>query len=85
MKETNTETELIISEANATEDEVHQFTADAAELGIKPGERWPDQIRTTLGNRQQFYFHSKIMHEGSLISASYLQVCRCISLTIFND
>jgi hypothetical protein len=78
-------TELIIDENNTVEEHLHVFSAEASELGFRPGE-WPNMIRTPLGNRQQFLFHRKITNaDGDLEVAIYRQIGGCIELHILND
>lgn len=56
------------------------FTADASELGLKPGE-WPRTLQTSLGNKQLFVL-DKVDKQGSHL---YKQAGGCISLLVFND
>lgn len=72
--------ELIIDEKNAVEERIHVFSAEASELGFRPG-HWPNMIRTTLGNRQQFIFDRRPNDEVVI----YRQINGCIELHVLND
>lgn len=70
---------MLVTQELVHEDKVHSFSAEASELGLRPGE-WPRRLETTLGNGQPFILMSKKM-SGCL----YLQANGCISLRVFND
>lgn len=75
---------LTITEQNATGGGIHQFFADASDLGLKPGE-WPQAIRTTLGNGLFFIRTGYDRVGGDLHSVTYAQANGCIEITIYND
>lgn len=70
-----------IDSNNAHELEVHQWYADASELGIRPGSQYPAQIETTLGNARPFLFR----HFDTNWTATYQQELGCLTLKVFND
>jgi hypothetical protein len=70
-----------IDSSNAQELEIHQWYADASTLGFKPGERYPAQLATDLGNRQPFVFQR---FDGNQ-TAIYSQALGCLTLKVWND
>ena len=73
-----------ITSADVAEYEAHKFSAEASELGLKPGE-WPEHLPTTLGNTLDFKRHVPTMHFGEVAAVMYHQIGGCISLKVFND
>ena len=70
-----------IDSSNAHEIEVHQWSADASELGIPPGSRYPAQFETMLGNGQPFVFQRFDANQ----TAVYAQAMGCLTLKVWND
>jgi hypothetical protein len=64
--------------------EVHKFSVEASDIGLKPGE-WPRTIETTIGNRMVFIAMRKEIRDGDLLWVDYLQGNGCVSLRIYND
>ncbi len=76
----------IITQESATEFEHMKFCIEASTLGIRPGQRMPQTLKTTLGNRQPFcYSGVECDPEGEVIVWKYRQALGCISLNILND
>jgi hypothetical protein len=70
-----------ITNQNAQEFEVHKWYADASELQLPPGGRYPARFETSLGNGQPFEFH----HFDGNGTAVYMQGNGCLTFNIFND
>lgn len=70
----------MVTAENTSVVKLHEFCAEASELGLPPG-TWPKELPTTLGNGQQFIFQC-LDARGS---AMYVQAYGCISLVVFND
>jgi hypothetical protein len=66
------------------ESKVHEFTAEASELGFPVGQ-FPEKILTDMGNGQAFVRVSEIGRDGDLLWVLYRQALGCISLKVFND
>lgn len=68
------------------ETEQHVFTAEASQIGLKPGE-WPTSIETKIGNGRPFRRMSKKMQDdGETIAwVTYIQEFGNCRLRIFND
>ena len=64
--------------------EVHKWSVEASDLGLKPGE-FPQAIETTLGNGMPFYAYHTNAVEGDIIYVAYMQGNGCIQLRIYND
>lgn len=63
------------------------FTVDASELGLAPGE-WPEFLRANvrLGNGLVFYRKSKKLDSnGDLMYVRYMQDAGCLSIAVYND
>jgi hypothetical protein len=62
------------------------YSAEASELGIRPGEAWPSELEVVgVGNGHKFYPMRKIMVNGEFGGVVYRQRHGCVDLTIFND
>lgn len=63
------------------------YSAEASELGLRPGQEWPREVRVPgLGNGQPFYARRQIvMGENEFGGLVYRQAMGCLELTIFND
>jgi hypothetical protein len=79
-----------ITEKDVMHSGLDLFTAEASELGLKPGE-WPQELPTTMGNKQPFV-RGKAMTSGpdddpdaELTGVNYHQRGGCISLKVWND
>ena len=68
-----------VEEQKVNEYEVHQFSAFASDLGIRPGDVFTS-IWTDLGNGRSF-----ILERVEAELTVYKQAHGCITLTIFND
>jgi hypothetical protein len=68
-----------VSIANATESGIHEWSADASELGLPPGQ-WPRSLRTQLGNGLSFTL-VRLADDR----ATYRQTAGCLVLTVWND
>lgn len=75
---------MIVTHDEATEFEVHKFSAFASDLGLRPGD-WPRSLETTLGNRQSFVAQRTEVRDGDLLWVDYFQALGCIWLRVFND
>ena len=65
--------------------EPHRFSAEASELGLRPGE-WPATLATTMGKKLPLVRATKkVDPDGDLTWVTYNQSCGCISLRIYND
>lgn len=62
------------------------YSAEASELGLRPGQ-WPREVRVPgLGNGQPFYARREIVADsGEFGGLVYMQSMGCLSITIFND
>lgn len=69
----------IITYADVVEDAVGEFTADASELGLPPGQ-WPRTLPTNMGNGLPFVIR-KFAPGGTV----YEQSLGCLTLRVFND
>jgi hypothetical protein len=69
-----------VEQGIVTEGRWANFTADASDLRLPPGE-FPTRIQTELGNGRPFV-RLGIDDTGS---GHYLQEAGCIELTIYND
>ena len=69
----------MLTYAQVTETETHQFATEASTLGWKPG-YWPKSIETDMGNKMPF---NLVNFDGEV--ARYVQTCGCITLSVFND
>lgn len=67
-----------------SEDEVHKFSVEASDIGLRPGE-WPRTIKTTLGNGMILIAQRREVREGDLLWVDYLQGNGCLWLRIYND
>lgn len=66
------------------EHESMHFTAEASDIGLRPGQ-WPDLIPTTLGNSRPLIAQSREVRDGDLLWVDYYQSCGCIRLRVYND
>jgi hypothetical protein len=73
------ETTARITYAQVHEDQLHQFTAEASELGWPPGS-WPRTVDTEIGNGL-----SLVLVDLTDAGATYRQSLGCITLTVWND
>jgi hypothetical protein len=74
-----------IDTTNASEDEVHIWTAFASDVGLHPGV-FPERLATPLGNRQPFVFARYERGPcGEKVAARYQQGNGCLTLRLFND
>lgn len=69
----------MITEHNAQPTALYQWSTEASELGLAPGE-WPTVMPTNLGNGQNFY-----IHEVTEYVAVYKQSLGCLTLRVYND
>jgi hypothetical protein len=68
-----------ITTANATEGGIHDWSADASDLGWPAG-YWPRTVRTQLGNGLSF-----VLSTVTADRATYRQTAGCLLLTVWND
>jgi hypothetical protein len=63
-----------------------QFTAEASDLGLKPGQ-WPTELtmKRDDGTTTEFTFVRRIEHDGDLVAVVYASLGRCELLNIQND
>ena len=74
-----------VTPQNSAEVRVHEFVAEASELGLPPG-CWPLTLHTTLGNGLKFISVGPSFNsEGEAVAITYKQANGCISLVVFND
>lgn len=65
----------------------HRFTADASELGFRPG-HFPEQftVLPKFGNGLDFKLYEVLCdRNGDVSSIQYAQIYGCITITVFND
>lgn len=72
-------TRAMIDSGVVVERAVHQFYADASDLGVPPGP-YPQSLSTNLGNGQPFVLQRYVPGAGL-----YKQSMGCITLHMFND
>jgi hypothetical protein len=70
-----------VSHEQATEYAPHRFSAEASELGLKPGQAYPEFISTEMGNGLDF-LPFRIDAQGDRV---YRQNFGCIELTVLDD
>ena len=70
----------MITAAMVSEVFIHEFAAEASELGWAPGVPWPMTLPTELGNGQPF-----VLTRATADGAVYRQSAGCIVLHVFND
>lgn len=68
-----------ITQEHVTPTGPHDYCTAASDIGIGPGDAWPQQVQTTLGNGQAFQL---VASRQDL--AQYKQGLGCTLLTIFN-
>ena len=63
------------------------YSAEASELGIRPGEQWPMEVQVPgLGNGHKFIARRDIVTpSGDFGGRVFTQSLGCLTLTIFND
>jgi hypothetical protein len=67
------------------EHEPHRFSAEAREIGLRPGE-WPTQLSTAMGNCLPLMRVSKkVDADGDIMWVTYHQANGAMSLKVFND
>lgn len=66
------------------EHQPHHFTAEASELGLPVGV-FPQHLKTTLGNGQDFYAYHDELRDGDRLWVDYHQGNGCIKLRVYND
>ena len=71
----------MITSKNVRETDVHQFTAEASDLGWPAG-HFPRTLTTDLGNGQPFTLTRVDDGHGT---HHYAQTFGCITLVVFND
>jgi hypothetical protein len=74
-----------ITQDNVEEFDVHKFSVEASELGLRVGD-WPVELKTSLGNEMPFLMIGhNLTPSGDLAGVKYMQANGCISLLIIND
>lgn len=71
---------LIVTEQHVTEHAAHKFVTEASDLGLRPGQAFPERWNTELGNGQPLVLLSIDPQR-----AVYVQNLGCITLTVLND
>lgn len=69
----------LVTEKNTTPDTEYRYSAEASELGLKPGQ-WPMYLNTTLGNGEPF---RRCTNKGEYVI--YIQDLSAIPLHVWND
>lgn len=76
---------MITYDSPIDEFEPHHFSADACEIGLRPGE-WPERLETNIGNGLALMRRTKkLSADGDLMWVTYLQANGCVSLRVYND
>lgn len=70
-----------ITREQVSEHSVHEFVAEASELGWPPG-LVPREIMTDLGNGQNLLYRRSFPDNGGW---AWTQANGCVTLTVFND
>ena len=70
----------LLQEEHVTETSPHTFVTEASDLGIRAGEKSPQFIATTLGNKRPL----QLCKIDSRV-AVYHQELGCVTVKIFND
>jgi len=71
----------MVDEFNTTEYRPHERSAEASELGLRPG-HWPGKLHTNLGNGMPLML-SGSRDDGQI--AIYHQANGCLKLAVYND
>ena len=76
---------IITRDTNGIEEyEVHKFSVEASDIGLRPGE-WPRMLQTTMGNLQPLLAQRREVRDGDLLWVDYFQGNGCVQLRIYND
>lgn len=73
-----------VTKDNASEHQVHEWIAEASDLGLRPGQ-WPVELTTDLGNGLPFIREWLGRDDEEVARVIYRQANGCIQLTVLND